>query len=160
AAPFIAGVVGWVEFSDADAAATIARLATDPALKGLRPMVQDIADDDWLVRADLDAAFRAVIAHGLVFDALVLPRHLPRLLARLARHPELTVVVDHGAKPPIAEARLDPWRADIAAIARRPNTFCKLSGLVTEAGSAWRVDDLKPYVDHLIGCFGPARLIW
>jgi L-fuconolactonase len=123
-------------------------------------MVQDIADDDWLVRADLAPAFRALQDYGLVLDALVFPRHLSRLLVVLDRHPDLTVVVDHGAKPAIRGGRLDPWRADMAAVAARANTVCKLSGLVTEAAPDWRVEDLRPYVDHLLAVFGPQRLLW
>jgi L-fuconolactonase len=158
--PFVAGVVGWVEFTDREAPENIARLARNPLLVGLRPMVQDIPDDEWLVRADLAPAFRAVVEHGLIFDALVLPRHLSRLLVVADRHPELSIVVDHGAKPAIRERRLDPWRADMAALAARPNTWCKLSGLVTEAAPDWRTEDLRPYVDHLIAVFGPERLLW
>jgi L-fuconolactonase len=160
AAPFIAGVVGWAEFTAPDAPRTIARLAAHPRLVGLRPMVQDIPDDDWLVRPDLHAAFRALVAHRLVFDALVLPRHLSRLLVVADRHPDLSIVVDHGAKPSIGERRLDPWRADMAAAAARPNTVCKLSGLATEAAPDWTVQDLRPYVDHLLTVFGPRRLLW
>jgi L-fuconolactonase len=159
-APFVAGVVGWVDFTAADAAATVARLARDRKLVGLRPMVQDIADDDWLVRPDLAAAFHALKRHRLVFDALVLPRHLSRLLVVLDRHPDLPVVVDHGAKPFIRDGRLDPWRADMAAVAARPNTVCKLSGLVTEARPDWTADQLRTYVEHLLGVFGPQRLMW
>jgi L-fuconolactonase len=158
--PFVAGVVGWAEFADPDAPATIARLARDPLLVGLRPMVQDIANDDWLVRTDLAPAFRALREHGLVFDALVFPRHLSRLLVVLDRYPDLPVVVDHGAKPGIARRRLDPWRADMAAVAARPNAFCKLSGLVTEAVAEWGIEDLRPYVDHLLAVFGAERLLW
>ncbi len=160
ATPWIAGVVGWADFAAADAPAAIAGLAADRLLVGLRPMVQDIADDDWLLRPDLTPAFRALEAHGLVFDALVLPRHLSRLLVLLDRHPGLSVVVDHAAKPFIAERRLGPWQADMAAIAARQNAACKLSGLVTEADARWSVDDLMPYVDHLVAVFGPRRLIW
>jgi L-fuconolactonase len=158
--PFVAGVVGWVEFTDRDAAGTIARLAEDPLLVGLRPMVQDIADDDWLVRPDLAPAFVALQRHGLVFDALALPRHLSRLLVVADRFPDLPVVIDHGAKPFLRTGVLDPWRADIAALAARPNTVCKLSGLVTEARPDWTVDDLRPAVDHLLRVFGPGRLLW
>jgi len=160
AAPFVAGVVGWVEFADPDAPQAIARLAANPLIVGFRPMVQDIADDDWLARPDLAPAFRALVGHHLVFDALVLPRHLPRLLVVADRHPDLAIVVDHGAKPFIRDRILDPWRADMAAIAARPNTVCKLSGLVTEAGTDWTVEDLRPYVDHLLAVFGPGRLLW
>lgn len=160
AAPFVAGVVGWVEFSDPHAPRTVARLAANPLIVGFRPMVQDIADDDWLLRPDLASAFRALVEHRLVFDALVLPRHLSRLLVVADRHPDLAIVVDHGAKPFIRNRLLDPWRADMAAIAARPKTVCKLSGLVTEAGPDWAVEDLRPYVDHLLAVFGPERLLW
>ena len=106
------------------------------------------------------ACFRALVEHGLVFDALTLPRHLPRLLVTLDRHPDLPVVVDHGSKPLIRERRLDPWRADIAAVAARPGAICKLSGLVTEAGPDWTLEDLRPTADHLLATFGPERLLW
>ena len=158
--PFVAGVIGWVEFTDKDAPDMIAQLAANPLLVGLRPMVQDIPDDDWLIRPDLAPAFRALIAHHLVFDALVFPRHLSRLLVLLDRYPDLQVVVDHGAKPNIREKRLDPWRADMAAVAARPNTVCKLSGLVTEASPEWNPEDLRPHMDHLLSVFGPKRLLW
>jgi L-fuconolactonase len=160
AAPFVAGVVGWVEFSDPDAAQTIERLAGNPLIVGFRPMVQDIPDDDWLLRPDLAVAFRTLVEQRLVFDALVLPRHLSRALVVADRYPDLSIVIDHGAKPFIREGLLDPWRADMAAMAARPNTLCKLSGLVTEARAQWAVDDLRPYVDHLLKVFGPERLLW
>jgi len=158
--PFVAGVVGWVDLANASAHAEIERLAGEPLVVGLRPMVQDIPDDDWLVRADVSDAVRTLQRCGLVFDALVLPRHLPRLLVFLDRHPGLPVVVDHGAKPFIANRVLDPWRADMAAVAARPNTTCKISGLATEAKPDWAVADLRPYVEHLLQVFGPDRLMW
>jgi L-fuconolactonase len=158
----IAGVVGWVDFAESNAPSTIARLARERALVGLRPMVQDIADDDWLLRPELAPSFGALIEHQLVFDALVLPRHLPRLARVVARYPQLTVVIDHGAKPPIREgvSGLDPWREDIAALAAAPRVHCKLSGLVTEASKPWQIEDLRPYVDHLLSTFGAEKLIW
>ena len=89
--PVVAGVVGWADFAAPDAPEAISRLAADPLLVGLRPMVQDIPDDDWLLRPDLVPAFQALARHDLVFDALVLPKHLPRLLAVAHRHPDLLV---------------------------------------------------------------------
>lgn len=160
AAPFVAGVVGWVEFTDPDAAQTMERLVANPLIVGFRPMVQDIPDDDWLLRPDLAVAFRTLVEQRLVFDALVLPRHLSRALVVADRYPSLSVVIDHGAKPFIRDGLLDPWRADMAAIAARPNVVCKLSGLVTEARAEWTRDDLRPYVDHLLQVFGPERLLW
>ena len=160
ATPYVAGVVGWVDFEARDAPDAVARLAADPRLVGLRPMVQDIADDDWLARPALAPVFEAMVAHGLVFDALVLPRHLPRLARVLERHPALAVVVDHGAKPRIREREIDSWRADMTTIATHPRAHCKLSGLVTEAPPNAGPDALLPYVDTLLGLFGADRLAW
>ena len=158
--PFVAGVVGSIDMTAPDAADAAARAAANRLLVGVRPMVQDIADDDWLVRADVSAAAHGIGRSGLVFDALVLPRHLSRVLVFLDRHPHLPVVIDHGAKPFIKAGVLDPWRADIAAIGARPTTTCKVSGLVTEAGDDWTGADLRPYVEHLLDVFGPSRLMW
>jgi L-fuconolactonase len=160
ATPFVAGVVGWVDFEARDAPDTVARLAADPWLVGLRPMVQDIADDDWLACPAHAPVFEAMSAHGLVFDALVLPRHLPRLARVLERHPALAVVVDHGAKPRIREHAIDAWRADLATVATHPQVCCKLSGLVTEVPRDAGPDALLPYIDTLLGLFGPKRLAW
>jgi L-fuconolactonase len=159
--PVVAGVVGWIDFDAADAGQTIAGVAADhPLLVGLRPMLHDIADEDWLLRPNLAAVFDAMAEHGLVFDALARPQHLPRVQTICERHPNLTVVVDHIAKPLIREQRLDPWRADLAGVARCANTVCKLSGIATEAAPDWTVTDIKPYVDHVLAAFGPQRLLW
>jgi L-fuconolactonase len=158
--PFVAGVVGWADFEAPDAPARIAALATDPLLVGLRPMVQDIPDPDWLARPDLAPAFAALKEHGLVFDALVKPPQIPALLALLDRETELPVVIDHGAKPDLTGTDLAGWRDGIAALAARPNTACKLSGLVTEAGPDWSDATLQPAIAHLLACFGPRRLLW
>ena len=158
--PFVGGVVGWVDLKHPDAPRRIAALAADPVLKGLRPMLQDLDDDNWIADPALDPAIEAMLAHHLSFDALVLPRHLPALLAFALRHPQLPIVIDHGAKPLVALRQLEPWRADIALLAQLPNVHCKLSGLVTEAGAGWDVASLRPYVEHIIGAFGAQRVIW
>lgn len=158
--PSVAGVVGWADFERPDAPLTIARLAANPLLVGLRPMIHDIPDDKWMLRKNLAPAFAAMIEHNLVFDALVQPRHLPHLKMLAERYPSLPVVVDHAAKPFIRESKLDPWRADIAAIAAHPSTVCKMSGMATEASAQWTASDLKPYVDHLLDVFGPGRILW
>jgi L-fucono-1,5-lactonase len=160
ATPFVKGVVGWVDFEATDAPDTIAVLAGDPLLVGLRPMVQDIADDDWLLRPSLAPALDAMAAHHLVFDALVLPRHLSRLKILIARHPDLAVVVDHGAKPLIHDRIMEPWATDVAAIAAAPHVMCKLSGLVTEAAADWQVSDIMPYAEHILRVFGPQRVLF
>jgi L-fuconolactonase len=78
----------------------------------------------------------------------------------LERHPQLRVVIDHAAKPAIGGEMDAEWRGDIAAVAQFPNVACKLSGLVTEAPASWTVEDLRPYAEHLLSCFGAERLIW
>jgi L-fuconolactonase len=156
---FIAGVVGWVDFESADAADTIARLAANPKLVGLRPMIQDIPDPDWMLDTGLASAFEAMLDHGLVFDALVLPKHLPVLLELTGRYPDLTMVLDHGAKPPLATGNIDVWKRDLSLLARESSMTCKLSGLVTEAGSAVP-SVIAPAVNHLLEAFGPKRMMW
>lgn len=156
---FIKGVVGWTDLKAGDAPAAIARLAAHPKLKGLRPMLQDLADDGWIDDPALDPAIAAMIAQDLAFDALVLPRHLRPLLAFATRHPELRIVIDHGAKPLIAEGRTSPWREDMAALAGLPHVRCKLSGLLTEAGGRG-AEAVRPYAQTLLDLFGPERLIF
>jgi len=158
--PFVLGVVGWVDFEASAAADDIARLAQNPKLIGLRPMIQDIADDDWMLRDDLTPAFEAMIKANLTFDALVLPRHLPRLRRLLSRHPKLRTVIDHGAKPEIANGAFEGWANDIACLANETSAYCKLSGLLTEAGDNWTPSDVAPYVEHLLNSFGSQRLVW
>jgi len=156
---FVAGVVGWVDFEDAAVTETIDELAGDEKLVGLRPMIQDIADTEWMLEEKLAPAFESMIDHGLVFDALVLPRHLPALRELAARYPELDMVLDHGAKPALKGGDLTGWKHEIAALARESRFVCKLSGLVTEAGSA-EPAALRETVEHLLECFGPERLLW
>jgi len=156
---FIAGVVGWVNFEGPMAAETIATLAADANLLGLRPMIQDIPDVAWMLKPELGPAIEAMIDHDLVFDALVLPHHLPVLADFAELYPELRLVVDHAAKPPLRSGDLSEWRHDINSIARSTNAVCKLSGLVTEAGSA-NPAALAPCVDYLLESFGPRRLMW
>jgi L-fuconolactonase len=156
----VRGVVGWVDFAAADAVAIAQRLARNPLLKSLRPMLQDLPDAAWILRPDVDRTLAALPALGLRFDALVTPRELPALATMVERHPALRVVIDHGAKPPIASGQREPWAGWITRIAQHPQVCCKLSGLATEAARDWTVASLAPYVEHLIACFGPQRLLW
>lgn len=160
ATPFVAGVVGWVDFDANDAAERIASLAANSALVGLRPMIQDIAETEWMLRPELAPALEAMQRHALRFDALVKPPHLPALAEFLDRYPDLPVVVDHGAKPDIASLELEHWAMLMRHIAKNSNARCKLSGLAFEAGPGWNAQGLKLYVDVLLECFGPSRLMW
>uniref|UniRef100_B0T1C2 Amidohydrolase 2 n=1 Tax=Caulobacter sp. (strain K31) TaxID=366602 RepID=B0T1C2_CAUSK len=160
-APLVLGVVGWTDLLAPDAPARIADLARRPKLRGLRPMLQNLDDDAWIAAPDLDPALDAMIAHGLSLDALVLTRHLPHLLTLTHRRPDLAIVIDHGAKPPIATGEhADAWARGIDALAACPQVFCKLSGLLTEASPGQTPDALSPYVQRLVSAFGPERLMW
>jgi L-fuconolactonase len=156
---FIAGVVGWANFESPVAAETIATLADNSSLVGLRPMIQDIPDAAWMLKPELAPAIEAMIDHDLVFDALLRPLHLPVLRDFADLYPELRLVVNHGAKPALAGGDVAEWRRDLAVVAQTTNAVCKLSGLVTESGSA-NPALLVPCVDHLLEIFGPKRMMW
>jgi L-fuconolactonase len=157
---FIKGVVGWMDMAAANAPDVLRGLAQDPLLRGIRPMLQEIADVEWVLQPKLAPAFQAVVEQDLSFDLLVRPPHLKAVLALLLRHPDLRAVVDHGAKPGIANAMWQPWADDMRRIARETQAYCKLSGLVTEARPGWKPDDLLPYAEHLVECFGVERIVW
>ena len=123
-------------------------------------MLQDIPDTAWILRPEVQPGLFEMAARGLVFDALIQPRHLPVVLELARWHPTLRIIIDHAAKPDIAGGGLRPWAADIARAARETSALCKLSGLATEAAPDWRVQDLQPYVAHLLDVFGPHRLSW
>lgn len=160
ATPWVAGVVGWINFEDAAQRAVLETLAAHPALVGVRPMVQDIEDDDWILRPAIEWAFGATQELDLCFDALGYPRHARRFLQICERYPGLRVMLDHGLKPAIATDGFATWAADIRELARNTTASCKLSGLATEAGGDASSTRLQPYIDHLLECFGPQRLIW
>ena len=157
---FVLGVVGWVDFDSPRAVADIERLAANPRLKGLRPMIQDIPDSHWMLRPEIRPAIAAMQRRGLRFDALLKPRHLKPFMAFLGLYPDLPIVIDHGAKPDIARGAFDDWAAGMREIARDERVHCKLSGLVTEARPAWHQRDIRPYADLLINAFGAERLMW
>jgi L-fuconolactonase len=160
--PFVAGVVGWIDMTARNAPDRLAALAEAGGgrLKGVRPMIQDIADPNWILSASLDPAFDAIEQLGLRFDALLRPHHLDPLLRRLERSPDLRVVIDHAAKPNIAAGERSGWGQQMAAIASRTSAMCKLSGLVTEAGPDWHVELLAPYTQHILTAFGAGRVMW
>jgi L-fuconolactonase len=160
--PFVAAVVGWIDLENAADIADLERFAKHPKFRGIRPMIQSIPDPEWMLRPTLAPSLGAVEQLGLTFDALVKPVHLPALTAFVDRYPNLPVVVDHGAKPEIFRGTegFDAWAPGIAALAQRPQVFCKLSGLLPEAGSRIRWEDLLPFVEHLMTAFGPRRLMW
>ena len=163
--PLVKGVIGWTDLAVTDASRHIAELAKHPKLKGLRPMLQGLAEDDWILKAEVQPALGAMIKHDLCFDALVFARHLPAIDVLAKRYPELKIVIDHGAKPPVASATSTPhqsqiWREHMAKVAQNPNVACKLSGLLTEASLEQSPNDVRAYADYLLAIFGPNRLMW
>ncbi len=166
----IGGVVGWVDISDRSAVATLEGWACHPQFKGVRPMLQDLPDAAWIAHAPHADVVRALVRLGLRFDALVKPAHLASLLRFVQAHPDLPIVIDHAAKPPLAQGwhsdGMALWREQLPRIAACPNVMCKLSGLLTEAGPkacasvAAGVDALQPVWAELLHWFGPERLMW
>ncbi len=156
----VLGVVGWADMLAPDAAQRIATLAQRVKLKGLRPMLQDIADPHWVLQEALAPAFKAMLDHGLVFDALVLPVHLPVIRELAARYPSLPMVIDHGAKPRIGEDAFDDWAEGMARLAAVPQIVCKLSGLLTEAGPMPDPARVQRYMRHILALFGPQRVLF
>lgn len=163
ATPWVLGVVGWVDFERPSDLAELRRLAGHPKFKGVRPMIQDIPDDGWMLRDDVQWGFRALCDQGLRFDALGFPRHLGNFLTVLKRYPTMQVVVDHCMKPQIrekSEAHFRLWADGMSRIADETAAVVKFSALITEADADWTVEDLKPYVDHVFSAFGPERVMW
>ncbi|QDC08562.1 amidohydrolase [Oceanicola sp. D3] len=157
--PLVQGVVGWVDL-EGDVPGQLARIS-HPALKSLRPMLQDIEDTDWLLRPAVIEGLRYVARAGLRFDALVTPRHLPMLERFVADLPELPVVIDHCAKPVFSGS--DPgaeWRAGMDRLAAHGHVFCKLSGLANEYGPGWSAEGLREVAGHVLKAFGPERVMW
>lgn len=158
--PIALAVVGWVDLALMRATRSLEQLARNPLLRGVRPMIQDEPDPEWMLQPAVGRSLQALQHCGLTFDALVQPRHLQTLKRLVDRHPDLPVVLDHGGKPDIAAGGYQSWADDIRALSERPQVMCKLSGLLTEAGPRTADTDLRPYVEHLLECFGPTRLMW
>ena len=162
ASGFVQGVVGWVDFENPTDAATLKRLKGHPKFKGVRPMIQDIPDDTWMLRDDVQWAYKAICDLDLTFDALGFPRHLDHFLTLLHRYPSMRVVIDHCMKPQIRDhsaANFQTWADGMTRLADT-GAHCKFSALITEASPDWTVADLKPYVDHVLSAFGPDRVMW
>ncbi|MFF2503640.1 amidohydrolase family protein [Streptomyces sp. NPDC058067] len=162
--PLVAGVVGWTDLTSpavADALAALRALPGGDRLVGIRHQVQGEDEADWLLRPDVGRGLAAIASAGLAYDLVLRPEQLPSAVAVARQRPELVFVLDHLRKPPIRPRRPDTWAADLAALARLPNTVAKLSGLVTEADRhTWGPADLRPFVSVALEAFGPERLMF
>jgi L-fuconolactonase len=158
----VAGVVGWLDFDRDDFPAQFERYRRRPKFVGLRPMIQDLPDDRWILRDRVQAHLGLIAEADFPFEFLTFSRHLPHVLATLERRPRLRAAIDHLSKPPVKSGELHPWKDLMTRIAREhPSVMCKISGLVTEADHAkWEIDDLRPYVEHVFAVFGKKRVMF
>src|SRR5947209_1545503 len=147
----VAGVVGWTDLTAPGVSQELAALREGPGgdrLVGIRHLVQGEADPRWLCRADVRRGLAAVAEAGICYDILTFPHQLPAAVETVRALPQLTFVLDHLSKPPIAAGVLEPWATALRELAAEPNVFCKLSGMVTEANQgSWTVSDLRPYAE-------------
>lgn len=159
--PWIAGVVGWVDLASEACEDQLLKYRRHAKFVGVRHIVQDEPDDDFIIREDVLRGLGVLQRHGTPYDLLFYHRHLKHAATVAKRLPELRLVLDHLAKPAIAEGRIDHWREDLTAAAACPNVWCKLSGLATEADwRRWKPEDLRPYVETALELFGPHRCMF
>ncbi len=159
--PWIAGVVGWVPLEDVARAEAALAAWSEAPLRGVRHLIHHEADPDWLVNPRIQPGLELLARRGLAFDVVaVFPDHLGHVPTIADRHPNLTLVIDHLANPPIRGDGWDAWRAGLEEAARRPNVVAKLSGLDTAAGPGWTRAELRPSIDVALEAFGPDRLLF
>lgn len=159
--PLMLGVVGWVDLTDPQLADSLEELACHPKLRGVRHVLQDEADDHYMLRESFLRGLRTLRSFNLAYDLLIFPRHLPIACQLASRLPDQRFVLDHMAKPPIREGLLEPWAAQVRRLAAFPNVYCKVSGLITEADwKLWTESDLVPYLDTVFDAFGPQRIMF
>ena len=156
----IAGVVAWVDLTDEHVGATLDRMQKNPKFVGVRHQVHDEPDERWLLRDDVVCGLRELARRDIAYDLLLRPPHLKHILELADRVPDLCMVVDHIAKPEIADGRMEPWADDIARVGEIPGMHCKVSGMATEANPDTWQSEIVPYVAHVIECFGFDRLMW
>lgn len=158
--PWIRGVVGWVELDSPQAGDQVSRRAAQARFVGLRPMLQDLSERDWILSPACALGLEALQASGMAFDALIRPPHLPVIVELAGRYPQLRIVVDHAAKPVIGRM-IDPaWRTGMRELAAHANVSCKVSGLMTELSAPTEAAMIPSYVAELLDAFGSERLIW
>lgn len=161
--PHVAKVVGWIDFEDKSQRAVLEDLSAHPKFVGVRPMIQDIPDDAWMLRGNVQWAYEALIELDLTFDCLGFPRHLSNFHTILTCHPQLRVVIDHCMKPQfrsLTPTDFKAWANGMSDLAQNTDAFCKLSGLVTEADADWSDETLSLCVRHVLDAFGPDRVMW
>lgn len=159
--PFIMGVVGWVDLMDECVDSRLEFFAANPKLKGIRHIVQDEPDDDFMLRPRFQNGIGKLGAHSLVYDILVYPRQLPAAIGLVRKFPGQQFVIDHLAKPAFSAGVDGEWKKNMQTLAGNPNVVCKISGMVTEAaGFSWNNELFYPFMDILLEAFGARRLLF
>ena len=139
----------------------MARIAKLKTVRGVRRLIQNQPDPEFVLRPGFLEAMRLLPKYDLSFDICIFHAQMPKTLAMMRQCPEVSFILDHIGKPGIKAGLLDPWRAHIREMAALPNVICKLSGVTTEADmKTWTRDQLRPYIDHIIECFGPDRILY
>jgi L-fuconolactonase len=158
---FIKGIVGWVELASPNVNAELGRFAANPKLKAIRHVVQGEPDDNFILREDFNRGIRELKRFNLAYDILIFERHLPQTIKFVDLHPNQVFILDHIAKPRIKDGSFEPWNKNLRELARRPNVYCKVSGMVTEAEfKTWTEVRLQPYFNAALEAFGPRRLMF
>jgi len=159
--PIIAGVVGWVDLASPTVEQELAELTAHPKFKGVRHLVESEPEDDWLSQPEILRGLQRLSSYGASYDLLVRTRHLKHVRTVAERCSELSLIIDHMAKPPIARGEIREWAQELRSVAAYKNVSCKLSGLVTEANhSAWFTNELRPFVECALELFGTERLMF
>jgi L-fuconolactonase len=154
------GVVAWIDLTASDLNQVLDRAQRYEKFKGVRHLIQDEPDDKWILRRDVIEGLKELARRNIPFDLCIRPRHVPHIPLVAEAIPNLRMVIDHLAKPFIARREMEPWVTDMAKVARIPQIYCKLSGMITEAGTHWKADDIRPYLSHCLTEFGPTRCMF
>jgi len=159
----VSGVVGWVNFEDPNQLEQLRIFAKNPKFVGVRPMIQDISDENWVLNKNFDIFFKTIIDLDLCFDALGFPIHLNNFLIIASRYPSLRFIIDHLMKPKICKndkEEFDHWKNMMNKLSKLDNVYCKFSGMVTEACENWTENDLKPYSNEILKMFTDKKILW
>ncbi len=157
---FIKGVVGWLDLCSPWIEEQLDEFSKNSKLRGVRHVIHDEKDDDFMLRKDFLKGISCLEKFGLSYDLLIFPSHLPNTIRFVAQFPGQVFILDHIAKPCIKERRISGWKEDIEKLACYPNVYCKLSGILTEGDiSNWKKEDFTPYLDIVLEAFGPDRLL-
>lgn len=159
--PIIRGVVGWVDLRSDEVARQLEEFSRHEKLVGVRHVVQDEPDDNFMLGHKFQDGIRALAGFDLTYDILITPRQLPAAIRLAENFPDQPFVIDHLAKPLIKDAVLEPWASEIRDLAKHPHVMCKISGMITEAKrQQWNASDFVPYLDAVLNAFTPERLMF